>query len=141
MEDYFLALLFFGESIPLEISKMLRDTDFERESARRLWKELHDIIKNSKIRNIGKLLKKLPKAFTGYIDELYLVNINPELDDKELWGGETVKIAKMLKKASLKRQLNEISGKLKEAQNANGEKTEVLFVKFKKISSEIKGIG
>lgn len=149
-EEYFLALLMSTDEIIGELNTILYPADFENVSARAFWTWFHDIIKNSHLRSkssggqakaktFSSLLVKLPKNLSEFVDSLYLVNINPEFGDKEVWAGEVVKVAKMLKKASLKRKLNFLSKELKAAQSAKNEvKIAKLVLQFGKVTEDVK---
>lgn len=138
-EEYFLALVVFGEEVLPQVLEMLTAADFALEQPRKLWSGLRDIIKHSKTRTTNRLVSKLPGDLAGFVDNLYLVNISPEFNDRELWAGEVVKVAKMIRRASLKRQLAQLSAKIREAQAASAQKeTERLFARFIKISVDLK---
>jgi DNA primase len=148
-EEYFLALLVFHDQIVPEVIDILDSRDFELPAVGSFWAWLHAIIKNSrrrqgsggqsKVRTFSSLLKKLPKEHSDFVDNLYLVNISTSLSDKELWAAEAIKTAKILKNASLKRELGEISSKLKEAQEKHDEKEiAALMTKFEKVSEIMK---
>ena len=138
-EDYFLALLVFADEIIDDIVGELAPNDFLGESARSLFSWLRDIIVRSKVRTVTKLLRHLPRDLSAYVDELYLVNIGPDFSDRELWAAEAVKTAKMLKRASLRRELVLMSAKLKEAEGHHDERAvNKLLLRFAKVSEEIK---
>lgn len=140
-EEYFLALLVFADEIVDEIVSSLAPPDFSDELTRRFWSFLRDTISSSQKKTIGAILKRLPKELSGFVDSLYLVNISPDFAEKELWAAEVTKVAKMIKRASLKRQLAAISGKLKEAQGQHNEREiEKLLARFAKVSEDVKKV-
>jgi hypothetical protein len=103
---------------------------------------LHGIIGSSKegtSLNIKKLLAKAPKDFSGFLDNLFLINISPAFDETELWFAEIIKISRRIKEASFRRQLKEISQKLKLAQQ-EGKSAQItsLARKFSEISGKLK---
>ncbi|HSX19019.1 MAG TPA: hypothetical protein VLE91_02675, partial [Candidatus Saccharimonadales bacterium] len=78
---------------------------------------------------------------SGYVDSLYLVEISPEFADRELWAAEIIKVARMIKKASLKREISTISSQLSVVQKSGDEaKLKKLLVEFAKVSEEVKGL-
>jgi len=138
-EEYFLALLVFHDEILPDIISILSAADFESPGARSFWAWLRDIIRNPKVRVFSTATKKLPKDLSDFVDQLYLINISAEFSDKELWAEEAIKTAKALKKASLKRELGDISGKLEEAQKNKDDKgIEKLMNRFEKVSENLK---
>lgn len=139
-EDYFLALLIFGDKIVPEIISLLSASDFENKQASSLFTFVHDRIGNLHAKQtFGDLLKNVPKELSGYVDNLYLIGIAPEFSDIELWASEAVKVARMIKKASFTRKLSDISKQLKLAQNEGDDaQASKLLLKFAKVSEEIK---
>lgn len=138
-EEYFLALLVFHDEILSDIISALAPSDFAQEEARRFWTWLRDIIGHSKKKAISVLLGNLPKDLSKFVDSLYLINISPDFSDRELWASEALKVAKMIKKMSLKRQMAAISSKLKEAQGKHDEREiEKLLARFDKVSADIR---
>jgi len=138
-EDYFLALFVLPKEIEKKILSMLAPEDFETDDAQKLWRWLHDIIKTSKSDNLETLFKKLPDSLAGFVDHLFLININPAFSERELWVLEIVKIAESLKRLSIKRKLADISGHLRQAQSAGDQAQIAIFVKkFDKVSNLLK---
>jgi len=116
--------------------------DFENEAAGRFWQWLNAIIKfarrRQKSQNFAKLSKKLPKELTGFVDNLYLINISPAFGEKEAWGEELIKLAKRIKQRSLKRQLSLISQKLKLAQTKKDNRQVAILTKnFDKLARNL----
>ena len=140
-EQYFLALVVNQNDVYDEVLGQLTTSDFVDEESKSLWSFLRDIIKGSKNRSLSRLLQKLPKSLVDFVDKLYLVNIGSEFEDKELWAQEVTKIAKMIKKSSLSRQLSEISQRLATAQVKSDDKEFAsLLLRFKRVSEAIKGL-
>jgi len=150
-EEYFLALFLSQDEIDGRILKSIDWDDFANAKSQEFWKWLCGTIETSrrrhssygasktKIKNIGKVISKLPSSFKDFVDNLYLVNISPDFADRELWGAEIVKIGRRIKEASLRRQLSEISSKLKYAEkNDNNKEVGVLSRKFDQISVKLK---
>src|SRR3989344_6028687 len=138
-EDYFLALFVLPKEIEKKILSMLAPEDFETDDAQKLWRWLHDIINTSKSDNLETLFKKLPDSLAGFVDHLFLININPAFSETELWVLEIVKIAESLKRMSIKRKLADISGHLRQAQSAGDQAQIAIFVKkFDKVSNLLK---
>lgn len=139
-EDYFLALFVLQKQVEKKILVMLDAEDFEGDDAQRFWKWLHDIINTSKSDNLDILFRKLPKNLAGFVDHLYLININPIFGERELWALEIVKIAQNIKRMSIRRKLAQISDQLRKAQSAgNHAQIATLAQKFDKVSNELKG--
>lgn len=137
-EEYFLALLLNFDEILTPVVKTLKPADFGNERARQFWAWFRDIIGSSRKKTIGSLLTRLPKDLSEFVDGLYLINISPDFSDRELWAAEAAKVAKMLKRASLKRQISEISVKLAIAQETSDERQiKILILKFNKITKEL----
>ena len=140
-QEYFLALLVSQDEIPHEVLSNVSVDDFESSEAKRFWKYFNDIIKHSRERKISRILKKLPADLSGFVDNLYLVNLGPDFSQKQLWGQEIVKVAKTLRRESLRRKLAQISDKLEEVQaQANGRRMNLLLRQFNKISQNIKKV-
>jgi len=138
-EDYFLALFVLPKEIEKKILSMVSPEDFEKDEARKFWMWIGDIIKTSKTNSQETLFKKLPRGLAGFVDYLFLININPAFSERELWVLEIVKIANSLKRMSIKRKLSDISGHLRKAQSANDQKQIATFVKkFDKVSNQLK---
>ena len=141
MEDYFLALFISGNKIIPRVYEMLEPEDFAGEVQKRFFRTLRDIIVNSKpnTNSPGKLTGKMPSDLSGFIDQLYLVNISPAFSDEQLWAEELVKVAFRIKRRSLSRQLGEISTSLKVAQKASsGDKILKLTEKLSELSEKLK---
>ena len=137
-EDYFLALFVLPKEIEKKILSMLAPEDFEGENAQQFWRWLHDIMRSSKTGNLETLSKKLPRDLAGFVDHLFLTNINPAFSERELWTMEIVKIAKSLKRMSIKRKLSDISSHLRRAQSANNQRQiAILAKKFDKVSNQL----
>ena len=140
-EDYFLALFVLPKEIEKKILSMISPEDFEKDDARKFWIWLHDIIKTSKTNNLEILFKKLPKSLAGFVDYLFLININPAFSEREFWVLEIVKIAKSIKRMSVKRKLADISSHLKRAQSTNDQRQiAILAKKFDKVSNLLKSV-
>ena len=140
-EDYFLALFVLPKEIEKKILSMISPEDFEKDDARKFWIWLHDIIKTSKTNNLEILFKKLPKSLAGFVDYLFLININPAFSEREFWVLEIVKIAKSIKRMSIKRKLADISSHLKRAQSTNDQRQiAILAKKFDKVSNLLKSV-
>ena len=118
---------------------MLVPEDFEKEDAQKFWRWIGDIMKTSKTNSQETLFKKLPRDLAGFVDHLFLININPAFSERELWGLEIVKIAESLKRMSIKRKLSDISINLRKAQSA-GDQAQIatLAKKFDKVSNMLK---
>ena len=141
VEEYFLALVLSQEEVLANIFSQVSPADFEGENARDLWKWLRDIIRNSKIKNIKKLLVKLPKNLSDFVDNLYLINISPIFSERELWAQELAKMERRMKQAALRRQLIAITNELKIAQkNKDSHKISLLTKKFDETSKLLKEI-
>ena len=138
-EDYFLALFVLPKEIDAKILSMLAPEDFEKDDAQKFWKWTRDIMKTSKTGNLDTLIKKLPRDLAGFVDHLFLININPAFSERELWVLEIVKIAESLRRMSIKRKLADISGHLRQAQSA-GDQAQIatLAKKFDKVSEKLK---
>ena len=138
-EDYFLALFVLPKEIDAKILSMLVPEDFEKDEAQKFWKWIGDIIKTSKTGNLDTHIKKLPGDLAGFVDNLFLININPAFSERELWVLEIVKIAESLRRMSIKRKLSDISGHLRQAQSAGNQAQIATFVKkFDKVSNMLK---
>jgi len=138
-EKYFLALFITLGKLEKKILMLVRSEDFEDLNARELWSWLNAIIKHSKSTDLVKLFKKLPKDLSSFVDDLYLVKISHEFDDEELLAEEIIKVAKVIKKDSLKRELVSISKDLATAQkDSDNAKVSLLSSKFNKISDSLK---
>lgn len=122
MEDYFLALILAGDSVVPRIVEMIDPEDFLGEMQKLFWTRVRDIINGSKVNSPAKIVHALPKDFSDFIDQLYLVNISPAFSEKELWAEETFKTAREIKIASLRRQQMAISVSLEEAQKKSDSK-------------------
>lgn len=141
LENYFLALFLAQDQIIEVICEQLEPEDFENEQAKRLWQVVRDIIKNSKPKQISKLLVEVPQEFKSFIDQLYLININSEFLEREEWAGEISKVATRLKKESIGRMLFRLSSLLKEAQKEHNErKVRQLSEKSDQLSQMLKEI-
>lgn len=137
-EEYFLALLVSQNDIPREIFEMVSEKDFTSEQASKFFKFLRDIIKRPKAGNLANILKDLPSDLSGFVDDLYLIEIVGDFTEREKWAAETVKIGKMIKRDSLKRKLSQISQKLSEAQGKSDSKqVSNLLREFAKISQDL----
>jgi len=138
-EDYFLALFVLPKEIEKKILSMLAPEDFEDENAQKFWEWIGDIMKTSKTGNLDTLIKKLPRDLAGFVDNLFLININPAFSERELWVLEIVKIAENLRRMSIKRKLADISSNLRQAQSAgNQAQIAILTKKFDKVSNMLK---
>lgn len=138
LEEYFLALFLAGDAVYDAICQQLAPEDFENEEARRFWGIVRDIISSSKPKQTGKLLAEVPKEFSNFIDQMYLININPEFMEREAWAGEISKVATRIKKASIGRMQFRLSTLLKEAQKEHNERRiEQLSKKFDKLSQKL----
>lgn len=140
-EEYFLALLVFFDHIFENIVKILEPSDFVNEDANRFWKWIRDIIKSYPHSKFSIILVNLPKNLSDFVDSLYLVNINNEFLDRELWAQEAIKTAKLLKRTALKRKLKALSEAISKSQNSKDEQgLQKLLLEFEKKSQEIKNI-
>lgn len=140
-EEYLLALVVGGETLFGEMIGLLAPSDFANAQAGRFWKFLGDIIKSSKARNTKQIMAKLPQELGEFIDNLYLVQVSPEILERDFLAREITKTAKMIRRDSLKRKLTEISGKLAEAElSKNQRQMAVLLRHFRQISEEIKKV-
>jgi len=142
LEEYFLALFISYDDLKSWPDLKVLPLDFENEAAGRFWQWLNAIIKfarrRQKSQNFAKLSKKLPKELTGFVDNLYLINISPAFGEKEAWGEELIKLAKRIKQRSLKRQLSLISQKLKLAQTKKDNRQVAILTKnFDKLARNL----
>ncbi|MBI2326940.1 DNA primase [Candidatus Curtissbacteria bacterium] len=141
LEEYFLALFVFQDEATFSFLKLVEPSDFGSEEAADFWKWVRDIIKDSKLKSksLKRLLIGLPKNLSGFVDNLYLVNISPAFADKELCAQELVKTARRIKQESCKRRLSAISKKIKLAQSKKDEaQLSVLSKQFDVISKNLK---
>lgn len=140
-EKYFLALLLAQKEIIGDIFKMVWREDFANEQAGRLFEFLHDIIKRQKSPNRETILRNLPKDLTGYVDELFLVDLPAEFAEREKWAGELARVARLIRRESLKRQLAAISQKLATLRGKSDEKqVATLLSRFNKISGDLRKV-
>ena len=120
LEEYFLALFIWQDEILTSNNWDLTEGDFSDLACCDFWKATSAIIKASKkakkTLSAKHLIKRLSEKFSAFVDNLYLVNVSPDFAEKELWGEEIAKVARRIKVASLKRQLEEISSKIKTAE-------------------------
>src|SRR3989344_3307457 len=138
LEDYFLALFLAGDEVFHKVLAILEPQDFENRDAGAFWKAIRDIMSDLKPGKTGDLIKKIPEKFAKFIDHLYFINISPSVLEKEQWVLEMLKAAARIKKRSLGRQMKQVSGQLKEAQNDNKqEKIKSLMQKFDRLSRQI----
>lgn len=139
LEEYFLALLLSQDEIPKTFLSGINPSDFTNDLSQKFWRWLRDIMRASKFKSLKKLLLKLPKNLSGFVDYLYLINISPNLSDKELWAVELTKITERLKKQALIRNLKAISQELKSAENKADRRLILsLTKKFNEVSKTIK---
>ena len=141
LEEYFLTLFVSQEEIISNLVNELDPSDFEGETARRFWKWVHDIMKTSSLahKSFKKLLLALPKELAGFVDNLYLVNINPVFLEKEIGTLELFKVAGRIKQLSFRRQMASISLEIKIAQkNREEAKVALLLKQFDQLSKIIK---
>ena len=139
VEKYFLALFFFQDEISKQALGFVKFSDFEDENAADTWKALNDIITHSKKTSIKEVVNKLPKKLESYVDKVFLVNISPVFSDRELWMGEVAKMAIRIRKASIKRKLEDISNSIKEAEKLKDtKKIETLTKRFDDMSKTLK---
>ncbi len=142
VEDYFLALFLAGAKPSTKMLEYLSAEDFAGERQKRFWAQTRVIMNDSKPASTGKLVSLLPKDFSDFIDQLYLINISPDFADAELWARELVKVGMRIKRGSLGRQLGAISASLKEAQkDADSAKILKLSGKFSDLSNKLREIG
>lgn len=143
LEEYFLAL-FILQDVPIaSLVSELDPSDFEGEQARMFWKWVRDIIKTSlrAHKSLKKLFLRLPKELGGFVDNLYLVNVNPAFLEKEVGISELMKVAGRIKQLSFKRQMAAISEKIKFAQkNQDEKKLDILAKQFDQLSKNLKEI-
>jgi len=138
-EEYFLALLISQDQIEKGPLGLVSSFDFESDKAREFWRWLGDIIRSSKPKSFKKLLSRLPKNLSSFVDELYLINISSAFGDKELWAEELVKITKRIKQQSFRRKLSAISGELKDAQEkSDNRRIKILTKRFDQTSKYLK---
>jgi len=141
LEEYFLALFLFGEEAEGRTIKFLKPSDFSNNQLANFWKWLRDIIKASGATSFSKILKKLPKNFTKFVNDLYLVNISPAFGERQLWAAEVAKVAVRLKQASLKRQLQQISKSIKIAESKkNTKQVDALTKRFNDLVKQQKEV-
>lgn len=141
LEQYFLALLVFQDEVVVNLMELLTSDDFSDPEAQKFWQFLNDIINRAKERRLAKILKTLPKDLADFVDRLYLVNISPEFADREVWAAQVGKVAKFVKRESLKRGLVEISGRLKAAEEKQDEKKVAMLLRqFNKISQDLRKV-
>lgn len=139
IDEYFLALFLAGDQVLAALVKKLDPADFESDNAKRFWQAVRVIMKRSKPRLTSNLLESMPKDLSGFIDQLYLVNIKGEFSDQEAWAGEIFKLADRIKRDSIRRELLRISSLLKEAQRRDNEReVGLLSQKFDKLSQTLK---
>lgn len=140
-EEYLTALVVAGETVVPEIIRLLAPDDFANAEAGRFWKFLGDIIKSSKVRALKQIMAKLPKDLSSFADNLYLVPVSGEITERDFWIREITKTAKMVKRDSLRRELAEISSKVKEAESAGDQRQMAsLLRRFNAISEDIKEV-
>lgn len=138
-ELYFLALFFTQDVLEKGLLKLVDVQDFEDEKCMNLWKWLRDIMKTSKEKSLKKILARVPKNLNEFVDSLFLTNLSPSFEDRELWAAEVIKIAKSIKQASFRRRLAEISKKLKLAQEEGNQQLETkLAKKFDDLSRDFR---
>ncbi|MEK9147216.1 MAG: DNA primase [Patescibacteria group bacterium] len=138
-EKYFLALLLAQKEILGDIFKRVSGEDFSDETAGRLFKFLHDIIRRQKSPNRQTLLGNLPKDLAAYVDELFLVDLPSEFVEREKWAAELARVSRVIRRESLARQLAGISQKLSTLQGKSDEKqVATLLARFNKISENIR---
>ncbi len=146
-EKYFLALFLWGDEVTFSESWNLESGDFADNTSGELWKQISDIIgvslgkKKASMLSNAKILDQLPTEFAQFIDNLYLIDISSVFSDREEKAVELSKVAARIKIASLKRKLEDISGKIREAQeSSDAKKVEALAQKFGDIMKEIEQV-
>lgn len=157
-EKYFLALLLAQKEILGDIFKRVSGEDFLDEQARRLFRFLHDIMKSSRRRpdyagvstgkqgsggqakshETAKILKSLPKDLELYVDELFLIDLPSEFSEREKWVEELARVARVIRRESLRRKLAEISQKLSLVGKSDEKQVAKLLSRFNKISEDIR---
>lgn len=141
-EDYFLALVVLHGELSPKIMGLLKVEDFEESDAKSLFKFLRAIMEASKRPknpvNITKVLGKVPKALGKFVDNLYLIDLGIDLEDKELRVREIVKVATRISEKSLRRKLDGVSQDLKIAEKeGNTKKLEVLTKTFDQLLQKL----
>lgn len=141
LDKYFLALFLSRDKLLRDFFGKIDENDFEEESAKALWGAMRDIISNLQIANTQKILGKLPENFKSYLDELFLVNIEGELLEDDVRAGELVNIARRIRERSVKKQMEALSFRIKEAE-AVGKTQEVgeLTIKFNTLAKSLKEV-
>ena len=141
VEKYFLALLLSGESVERALFEKLGESDFEDGDCRALWKAMRVIISDPKARNVRGLTDRLPSNFESFLDNLYLIEIDSELLDPETRLVELERLVLRIKQKSIKRQMGDISFKMKDAEEkANEKELKKLVLKFNELSNTLKGL-
>ncbi|OGD82875.1 hypothetical protein A2165_01580, partial [Candidatus Curtissbacteria bacterium RBG_13_40_7] len=139
LDRYFLALFLIQDEISQQVLNLLNASDFEEDTAGSFWKMVRDIMKTSRKSTVSRILSKVPKQFSEFVDDLYLININPVFNDREIWGAEIVKIAKRIKREAIKRKLTDISKAIKRAEKEKDIKLlKLLSGKFDQMSKNLK---
>lgn len=145
LETYFLALFVFEDKIDPNVLKFLKPADFTDKQAQSFWKAARDIIpkRSQKLdqaspKDTKKLLGGLPADLKSFVDELYLININPAFDDPALWFNEILKTANRIRDKSQRRKLTEIAVLLGEAQKkGDSRRIEALTQKSNEIAKNL----
>ena len=167
LEEYFLALFILQDAPIGNLVLELDPADFSGEQSRSFWKWICDIMKISHRRrsagktsgdarqsgsgasvtnlkahkSLKKLLLNLPRGLVNFVDNLYLVNINPAFSEKEIGVLELMKVARRIKQFSFKRQMAMASDQIKFAQkNQDEKKLDILSKQFDQLSKNLKEI-
>ena len=141
LEKYFLSLFLFQDEVSYQVLRFLSPSDFEDIVASSFWQTLRDIIGTSKTIALKKVINKIPKRFSEFVDTLYLVNISPVFSDRELWVSELVKIAGRIKRKMIKKKLFKISQDIKLAEKeSDAKKIAILTKRFDNLSKNLKEV-
>ena len=141
LEKYFLSLFLFQDEVSYQVLRFLSPSDFEDIVASSFWQTLRDIIGASKTIVLKKVINKIPKRFSEFVDTLYLVNISPVFSDRELWVSELVKIAGRIKRKMIKKKLFKISQDIKLAEKeSDAKKIAILTKRFDNLSKNLKEV-
>lgn len=141
-EGYAMAIIFKS---PLEIAQKyvskLSIKDFESSAIQNILKELKEYLKDRKsIFNMNSFVKKVEDEYKDYATELFMMDLESVIDfeDQDGVNKELNLLLQRIKKDSAKRQLKDLSDKIRLAEReGDKELLSNLTEKFEKLSKDL----
>lgn len=137
LEEYLLALILQGLNLAPKLPTV-KKSDFSTPALRRIYEELLGFVRKKQSFSASEFVRKLPAELIEILDRLYLRDLGRIGQSQEKLKKEIVKTRGEVRRLILRKELEKLSGRIKEAEEVEDEgQLEMLRRKFGKIALKL----